>query len=162
MLALGEHGHSLLLLLLHLRLRHRDTLRQGPVVAEWVFQLPVALAPELVVQGHADLCSSVNSLLPELVNILRVDVHRSCRVSQNTRCLCVGPRKDVTQHYYRLADSNSCMHDLTAGHGFSVKLLVAERFLVPFKCCGRLIKRVKASYCHEVVTSLIHLRSRVR
>src|SRR6266851_3624193 len=63
MLSLREHGHSLLLLLLHLFLAHVYLHADRPAVPERVDDLSVSFSPELVVKWHSHLRAGVDCLL---------------------------------------------------------------------------------------------------
>ena len=72
--ALYELGHCLLLLLRHLGLAHADLHRDRPLVAVRVGELSVSFAPEHVVDRHGNFGACVNCLMPELVDVLAVEV----------------------------------------------------------------------------------------
>src|SRR6266702_960544 len=76
MFALLEHSERGLALRFFLRLAHLDDHRDGPDVAERILELPVPLAPELVLERHRRLRARVDRLIPELVAVLDHRVHQ--------------------------------------------------------------------------------------
>src|SRR2546425_9997867 len=74
MLALLEHRERGLALRLFLRVAHLHDHRHGPDVAERILEFAIALAPELVFERHRGLRARGDRLIPEFVDVVRVDV----------------------------------------------------------------------------------------
>src|SRR5207245_3440965 len=130
MLALLEHRKRGLSLGLLLRLAHLDDRGDRPDVAERILQLPVPLAPELVLEWHGGRCTRGEGLVPELVDILRVHVQIERRPPGRVGRFRVATRELVRHHHERVADLDHRVHERAVRHPLAGDLLRAERFLV--------------------------------
>src|SRR6266498_1235459 len=130
MLALLEHSERGLALRLFLRLAHLDDHRDGPDVAERILELPVPLAPELVLEWHRRLRARVDRLIPELVDVLRVDMHVRRGPARGGRRLRVATGELVGHHHERVADLDHRVNQCAVRHRLAGDFRRAERLLV--------------------------------
>src|SRR6266704_3652911 len=134
MFALLEHSERGLALRFFLRLAHLDDHRAGPDVAERILELPVPLAPELVLERHRRLRARVDRLIPELVDVLRVDVHVRGGPARGGRRLRVAAGELVGHHHERVADLDHRVHQGAVRHRLPRDFFRAERLLVELDC----------------------------
>src|SRR5438309_1898978 len=99
---------------------------------EWVYKLPVTLAPELIIERHDDPRSCGQRGLPQPIDILGVDVKSDWAPPQCVGRLCIRARKYVGHHNNGVADLYIGVHDFAIGGGLPRKFLSAEGFLVEF------------------------------
>src|SRR5215216_2327413 len=81
---------------------------------EWVFQLPVAVSPELVRERHLYLCASRRSLGKERIRVLHLKVQNNGCSSQGVRSSPLSARilrKFVTKHHRRAVYQKCGVHD---------------------------------------------------
>src|SRR6059036_3318298 len=148
-LALLEHRKRGLPLGLLLRVAHLHDHRNGPDVAERILEFPVPLAPELVLKRHRGLRARGNCLMPELVDVLRVDVQVEGRPTCRDGRLRIATRELVRHHDERVADLNHRMHQGAVRHPLAGDFLRAERLLVELdRLCGSVDHEVRRNGSH--------------
>src|SRR3989441_1913879 len=149
MLALLEHRERGLTLGLLLRLAHLNDHRDGPDVAERILEFAIALAPELVLERHRCLRTRGDGLIPEFVDIFRVDVQVEGRSTCRGGRLRIATWELVRHHDERVADLNHRVHQGAVRHPLAADFLRSERLLVELnRFCGSVDHEVRRDGSH--------------
>src|SRR5262245_15797053 len=104
-----------------------QVLGEPPFVAEWIFETPGPISPELVDQGHDFLATGVERPLPGGVNILQVDKEADGTATIRLGSLATLLRHFVGQHDGRIAHADLGVHDLAVGPGETPNFFGAQR-----------------------------------
>src|SRR6185295_16543523 len=111
--------------------------RNRPVVAERVFQLAVAIAPEHLLDGHGDLGAGSHRLREHRINVFHVQVDRHRRALERKRTEPAPLRHFVGQHEGRIADLDRGMHQSAVRAGQTRFLDGVECLLIELDRVGR-------------------------
>src|SRR5215210_6564694 len=91
-------------------------LREAPLMAEGVFDLPVAVTPERIPERGKHLGPGADDPLPEPVHILGVDVEHHGRIAYALRRQDAHLWELVGHHHGRVADPELNAHQRTVGY----------------------------------------------
>jgi hypothetical protein len=102
-----------------------------PAVPEGIGDLPVALAPECVVQRLAYFCAVIERALPGSLGIGGGEMEHGCGPTDAERGEDAEIRKLIRQHDLCIAEPELELHQLAAGHLKPTAFLGAEHGAVP-------------------------------
>src|ERR1019366_5048335 len=111
-----------------------NVLPKRPFVAEWILNLTVAVAPELVTQWHGNDRASLDRPVEQSVDIFRVKIDHYCSGAQSFGRGVAHAWKLVRQHHPGVSDLERGVHQLAIWSVVCPEDLGPERILVEGHC----------------------------
>src|SRR5437879_4851485 len=128
-------GHRVVHAVFHLVGRHVfDVSRNRPFVAKGVSELAITIAPELIRNGHFNLCSGFYRAIESSIDVLNIDVQAHGRAADGLRRESAELWIFVAQHDQRISDLHLSMHHFSVGSLRNSSLLSSECLLVELDC----------------------------